>query len=76
MTAVPNIHKAITGYCDKDDIAVLIDGDDEVIGRHALKVFNHVYHKDKADVVWSNHIQFYRHQNNAHRGWSMPYSQG
>lgn len=75
MTAVPNIHLAITKYCGKDDIAVLIDGDDEVLGRHPLKAFNHVYQKQNADVVYSNHIQFYRHTNNAHRGWSMSYSQ-
>ena len=75
MTAVPNIHKAATQYCDKGDIGVLVDGDDEMLGRHSLKVFNHIYQKQGADMVWSNHIQFYQHTSKALRGWSMSYSQ-
>lgn len=74
MTAGPNIHKAITNHCGADSIVVLVDGDDEVLGRYPLKVFNHVYHKSKADVVYSNHLQFYTHTGNVYRGWSMSYT--
>ena len=74
MTAVPNIHKAATQYCGGEDIGVLVDGDDEILGRHALKVFNHVYHKLNADMAWSNHIQFYQHTRKLMKGWSMNYS--
>ena len=68
MTAGPNIHKAITNHCGADSIVVLVDGDDEVLGRYPLKVFNHVYHKSKADVVYSNHLQFYIGRSNHPQG--------
>lgn len=74
MTAVPNIHRAVTEFCDKDDIVVLADGDDELLGRNILKVYNHVYQKQNVDVVYSNHLQFYQHTKQVYRGWSMSYS--
>lgn len=74
MTAVPNIHRAITQHCGKDDIVVLVDGDDELLGRYSLKVFNDLYQKHNAEVVYSNHIQFYTHIKQTYRGWSMDYS--
>lgn len=74
MTAVPNIHRAVTQHCKADSIVVLVDGDDELLGRYSLKVFNHIYQKQKADVVYSNHIQFYTHTKQTYRGWSMNYA--
>ena len=74
MTAVPNIHRAVTQHCAADSIVVLVDGDDELLGKYSLKVFNHLYHKQNADVVYSNHIQFYTHTKQAYRGWSMNYA--
>lgn len=74
MTAVPNIHRAIVDHCGPDDIVVLADGDDEILGRYSLKVFNHLYQKNNADVVYSNHLQFYTHTKQVYRGWSMNYA--
>ena len=75
MTAVPNIHRAVTQHCAADSIVVLVDGDDELLGKYSLKVFNHLYHKQNADVVYSNHIQI--HDNNIFTkiGWSRSYSE-
>jgi len=56
MTAVPNIHRAVTQHCSADSIIVLVDGDDELLGRYSLKVFNHIYQKQNAEVVYSNHL--------------------
>jgi glycosyltransferase involved in cell wall biosynthesis len=74
LTAVPNIYTAVTKHCHPDDIVTLVDGDDEILGRNAFKVFNHVYQKNNADVVYSNHLQFYTHTFQVFRGWSMSYS--
>lgn len=70
-TAVPNIHVAITQHCGPNDIVVLVDGDDELLGRYSLKVFNHIYQKNKVDIVYSNHLQFYTHMKQVYRGWSF-----
>jgi glycosyltransferase involved in cell wall biosynthesis len=74
LSAVPNIYTAVTQYCDPDDVVVLVDGDDELLGRNALKIFSHLYQKNNADVVYSNHLQFYTHTRQVYRGWSMSYS--
>lgn len=74
MTAVPNIHTAVTQHCDEEDIVLLVDGDDELLGTSPLKVFNHIYQKSKVDMVWSNHLQFYNHIRQVYRGWSYNYS--
>lgn len=54
---------------------VLVDGDDELLGRHSFKVFNHIYTKNNVDIVYSNHLQFYTHTKQVYRGWSQPYSE-
>ena len=71
---MPNIYTAVTQHCGPEDIVVLVDGDDELLGRNAFKVFSHLYQKNNADVVYSNHLQFYTHTRQVYRGWSMSYS--
>lgn len=43
MFATYNIINAAYNFCRPDDIQMLVDGDDELIGRHVLNVFNAVY---------------------------------
>ncbi len=54
MTALPNIYLAATQYCQPDDIMALVDGDDELLGVSALKVFNSLYTANNLDVLYSN----------------------
>jgi len=56
MTAIPNIYKAATEYCDQDDILALVDGDDELLGVNVFKVFNSVYTRKGLEVLYSNII--------------------
>lgn len=56
MTAIPNIYKAASEYCDKDDILALVDGDDELLGVNVFKVFNSVYTRKGLEVLYSNII--------------------
>lgn len=71
MTAVPNIDKAIRENCDEEAIAVLVDGDDEILGKDALQVFNSVYQSEDVDVVYSNHLKLYWQTNSVYNGWSL-----
>jgi hypothetical protein len=56
MTAIPNIYRAASEYCDKDDILALVDGDDELLGVNIFKVFNSVYTRKELEVLYSNII--------------------
>ena len=38
-----NIKKAAEKYCANDEIMIIVDGDDELIGRQVLKLYNAVY---------------------------------
>ena len=53
VTAVPNIHKAITQYCHPDEIGFFVDGDDELVGREAFRIFNAVYQDKQPAVAYS-----------------------
>jgi N-acetylmuramoyl-L-alanine amidase CwlA len=38
-----NLRKAAFQYCKPEEISMIVDGDDELIGRQVLKLFNAVY---------------------------------
>jgi glycosyltransferase involved in cell wall biosynthesis len=52
-TAVPNLHLAATKYCREDEIGFFVDGDDELVGVKAFKIFNAVYQKKKPAIAYS-----------------------
>ncbi len=53
--ATYNILNAAFNYCHENDIQVLIDGDDEFIGKHALQVINSAYQQNpNLWIVYSN----------------------
>ncbi len=45
--ATYNIINAAFSYCHENDIQMLIDGDDEFIGRYAFQVMNSAYQQNK-----------------------------
>lgn len=53
---------------------MLVDGDDELLVKDSLKVFNSVYQSQKVDVVYSNHLKLYWHQDDVFKGWSSAYT--
>lgn len=57
MFAMANLKRAASEMCKKDDIFLIVDGDDELIGKHVLKVFNAVFHKEQSWFVYSNSMQ-------------------
>jgi glycosyltransferase involved in cell wall biosynthesis len=74
MTAVPNIHMAITKHCKPNEIGFFVDGDDELVGRKVFKVFNAIYQSKKAAVAYSISLEYWVYDNFIKDGWSKPYT--
>ena len=55
--ATYNIVHAAFMFCHKDEIQVLVDGDDELIGKQVFKGLNVEYHRSNRPwVVYQNYI--------------------
>lgn len=67
MMAMRNIRVAANKYCNADDIMMIIDGDDHLIGRQVFKLFNAVLQKQKVWFAYSNFID-----SNKNVGFSRP----
>lgn len=53
--ATYNIINAAFNYCGEDDVQMLVDGDDQFIGRYAFNVMNSAYQqKEDLWVAYSN----------------------
>ena len=53
---MPNILSAAKDFCRPSDILVVVDGDDELIGRQVLKLLNSVFQKDNVWFMYTNFI--------------------
>ena len=65
--AMPNLRNAALKNCRNDSIFIAIDGDDELIGKQVLKLYNAVYQQQQAYVVYSNWISFDMRVGNSYR---------
>ena len=75
LTAVPNIHSAIMGYCQPEEIGFFVDGDDELISRKVFQIYNAVYQHKKPAIAYSIALEYWIMDDLVKDGWSMPYSQ-
>lgn len=55
-SAVPNIYDAVMKHCNREDIAVIVSGDDELLGKQVFKVINAVYQSKKPALAYTNHF--------------------
>lgn len=46
----------IKKFCNEDDIVVVLDGDDSLIGRQTLNILNSVYENNNTWFVYSRYI--------------------
>ena len=53
-----NLRKAAMEYCQPEEIFVIVDGDDELLGRQVFKLFNSVFQREQNWFVYSNFISF------------------
>lgn len=54
--ALGNILYAAENYCEENDIFIVIDGDDYLLGKYVLKLFNAAFSSRDAWVVYSNFL--------------------
>jgi glycosyltransferase involved in cell wall biosynthesis len=54
--AMPNLRMAAREYCQPQDIFLIVDGDDELIGRQVLKFYSAVFQKEGAWFVYTNFL--------------------
>lgn len=55
---IENILTASQGHCQKDSISLNIVGNNELIGKNVLKIFNAVYQSNKVGMVYSNFYNY------------------
>jgi glycosyltransferase involved in cell wall biosynthesis len=67
LYAMGSLRKAAREYCRSDDIFMVVDGDDELLGRQTLKVFNAAFQREGAWFVYSNFLG-----SNGEIGYSRP----
>lgn len=72
--ALSNIFTAAKHYCSDDSIVMSIDGDDELIGRNVLKIFNAEHQRLKAGVIYSNFYYYDQKEGKIMNGFTEEYS--
>lgn len=67
---MPNIYRAAKEECKPHEIFIIVDGDDELIGRQVLKHFNMLFQANDIWLAYSNFITV-----RGSIGYSRPYSE-
>ena len=47
-------YEAATKHCKEEDIYMIIDGDDGIVGTQTLKLYNHIYQTTDSWVAYGN----------------------
>lgn len=68
MFALANIRTAAEKFCKPEQLFLIVDGDDQLLGRQVLKVFNAVFQEKKLWFVYSNYLH-----SNGDVGYSRPF---
>jgi len=56
MFAMYNLRKSAMEYCKPEEIFMIVDGDDELLGRQVFKFFNAIFQEKQAYFVYTNFI--------------------
>ena len=67
---MPNLHWAAHKFCKPYEIFMIVDGDDELVGRQVFKHFNAIFSTQDVWVVYTNFISI-----RGSIGYSRPFSQ-
>ncbi len=65
---MPNLRRAAKEFCRPYEIFLIVDGDDELIGRQVLKLYNSIFQKEKSWFVYSNFLSI-----RGNVGYSRPF---
>ena len=55
--AMYNIYNGIHSYCPDGEVVGLIDGDDSLLGRKVLQLYNAVYQEKRTALIFSNFLK-------------------
>ena len=56
LQALNNIYDTVHNECQLGEIVAIVDGDDSLIGREILGLYNAVYQNSKSGLVYSNYL--------------------
>jgi hypothetical protein len=65
---MPNLRWAAKNFCNPDDIFIIVDGDDELLGRQVLKLYNAIFQREQIWFLYSNFLG-----SNGKVGYSRPF---
>lgn len=51
-----NIYNAITNHCRLGELALIVEGDDALIGTNVLNLYNAIYQRDKCAMIYSSYL--------------------
>jgi len=68
---MPNLRRAANQLCQPEEIYLIVDGDDELIGRKVLSLFNSVF---QSKGVWFMYTNFLNIRGSV--GYSRPFPAG
>ena len=68
--AMPNLYRAAHEFCKPYEILLIIDGDDELVGKQVFKHFNSIFSSQYVWVAFTNFISI-----RGSIGYSRPFSQ-
>ena len=51
-----NIHWAANNFCKPYEIFMIVDGDDQIVGKQVFKLFNAIYQEQKLWIMYTNFI--------------------
>ena len=54
--SLSSIRNASKNYCKEEDIIIVVDGDDELLGRQVLKLFNAVFQEKGVWYMYTNFL--------------------
>lgn len=69
MRAMYNLRRAALEFCKPEEVFLIVDGDDELLGRQVLKLFSAFFQKEDAWFVYSNFLI----NRNSGVGYSRPF---
>lgn len=56
--AMPNIFSAAHEHCKPWELFIIVDGDDELVGKQVLKNFNAAFQRQDMWIIYSNFVSF------------------
>jgi hypothetical protein len=51
------IYKGVNEYCRDDEVVVVVDGDDALVGRFVFALIHKIYTQNDVAVVYSQHLK-------------------